>query len=156
MDTSNSYRREYKPITRRESVERHALQRRIARLESLMKVPKDKRHVFAEQLNKATDIEIKGKQLGDKITGKKSHWQSTLPDKEESVSVEELSLEHYREEGWKGMHSENSILTCLVSPLGQYSCVADAHSLSIMIVRTAILGCALSSGRWRLRNGLPV
>lgn len=82
-------------------VERHALQRRIARLESLLKVPKEKRHVFAEQLNKAVDVELQGDQLGDRVTGKKSIWKSTL-DPEEVVSVEELSLQHYRAAGWTG------------------------------------------------------
>ncbi|RKO84673.1 hypothetical protein BDK51DRAFT_11527, partial [Blyttiomyces helicus] len=34
-------------------------------------------------------------------------------ENEEPVSVEELALEHYRREGWKGFHSENSIITTL-------------------------------------------
>lgn len=85
----------------RNVVERHALQRRIARLESLLKVPKEKRHVFAEQLNKAIDVDLEGDQLGDRITGRKSIWKSTL-DAEEVVSVEELSLQHYRAAGWTG------------------------------------------------------
>lgn len=91
-------------------VERHSLQRRVARLESMLKVPQEDRHISPAQLNTATDIIIEGEQVGDRITGKKARWKSTLEpaiDVEEldlpaEVSVEELSLQHYRARGWQG------------------------------------------------------
>lgn len=123
-------------------MERHALQRRIVRLESLLKVPKDQRHIFAEQLNKAKPAEIEGEMLGERTTGKHSIWRSTVPSEIDGieageVGVEELSLEHYRKDGWKGcarvlpiympaliavyrIHSENSILTTLVRKCSQH------------------------------------
>jgi len=73
----------------------------VIRLESLLKLPKPDRHVFSEHLTKATEIDVEGVQLGDKITGKKSIWKSTIEDGPE-VGVEELSLEHYRKQGWNG------------------------------------------------------
>ena len=87
------------------------------RLESLLKVPKDQRHVFAEQLNKAKVVEIEGEMLGDRTTGKKSIWRSTCePEPEADVSpevgVEELSLEHYSKDGWKGYGLSYALALC--------------------------------------------
>lgn len=93
------------------TVESQSLQRRIARLESMLNVPQEDRHVFSEQLNTATDIVIEGEQMGDRIAGKKSYWKSTVEaaiEEEDGieapleVSVEELSLQHYRAKGWQG------------------------------------------------------
>lgn len=73
-------------------------------------MPENERHVFPSQLNAATDVVVEGEQLGDRITGKKAYWKSTLEstiEEEElglpsEVSVEELSLQHYRAQGWQG------------------------------------------------------
>ncbi|KAJ3051552.1 hypothetical protein HK097_007432 [Rhizophlyctis rosea] len=41
---------------------------------------------------------------------RKALWQG---DNEQDVNVEELCLQYYRKDGWKGFHSENSIVTTL-------------------------------------------
>lgn len=102
-------------LTLRMLVERHSLQRRIVRLESMLKVPQEKRHVFPAGLNTATEVLVEGTQLGDRIAGKKAYWKSTeevSPEDEdlgtlaaEGISVEDLSLQHYRTEGWQGYRS---------------------------------------------------
>ncbi|KAK4052984.1 hypothetical protein OIO90_004108 [Microbotryomycetes sp. JL221] len=87
-----------------------SLQRRIMRIESWLDVPKNERRVFAGALRKATERIMQGERLDDPTTGRKSVWQATNGAE---VSVEELVLEQYVREGWKGFHSENGILTTI-------------------------------------------
>lgn len=77
-----------------------SLQRRVKRIESAMKVDKDSRRKFDEGLKKSKEQIIIGERLDDPTTGKKSLWQGEDPTG--GVSVEELALEHYTNEGWKG------------------------------------------------------
>jgi fanconi-associated nuclease 1 len=52
-----------------------------------------------------------GNRISDPVVGKKSVWRG-LDGSE--VGVEQLCLEWYEREGWKGFHSENGILTTIV------------------------------------------
>lgn len=45
-------------------------------------------------------------------TGSKALWID-IADQETPLSVEDLALAHYARQGWKGYHSENSIITTL-------------------------------------------
>ncbi|KAK4048785.1 hypothetical protein OIV83_004551 [Microbotryomycetes sp. JL201] len=87
-----------------------SLQRRIMRIESWLDVPKDERHIFSGALRKSNERIMQGERLDDPTTGRKSVWQA---GNGAEVSVEELVLEQYVKEGWKGFHSENGILTTI-------------------------------------------
>ncbi|KAJ1555684.1 hypothetical protein HK096_001865, partial [Nowakowskiella sp. JEL0078] len=54
-------------------------------------------------------IQIRAK----KLPGQPSHKAQWEGDNNELVNVEELVLQHYKKEGWKGYHSENSIIMTL-------------------------------------------
>jgi Fanconi-associated nuclease 1 len=90
----------------------NSLQRRIVRLESALGVPADERHPPVPGLRAAKKRIMKGEKLSEGETGKKSSWRAM--DGAE-ISVEALALECYNKEGWKGFHSENGILTTIVS-----------------------------------------
>ncbi|GAA6063048.1 hypothetical protein JCM10212_001111 [Sporobolomyces blumeae] len=79
-----------------------SLQRRIARIESALDVPKDDRRTFQILLRKAEQRVMEGERLDDPTIGKKSVWRASDGDE---VSVEELALEHF--------HSENGVLTSI-------------------------------------------
>lgn len=96
----------------------NTLARRIVRLESALDVPKEERHPPVPGLRAAKAREMKGEKLSEGETGRKSVWRAQ--DGSE-VSVEDLCLEQYRREGWKGFHSENGILTTIVSFTGSPS-----------------------------------
>ncbi|KAM0792071.1 hypothetical protein ACM66B_004775 [Microbotryomycetes sp. NB124-2] len=87
-----------------------SLQRRIMRIESWLDVPKDERRLFSGALRKADERIMQGERLDDPTIGRKSVWQA---GNGAEVSVEELVLEQYVKEGWKGFHSENGILTTI-------------------------------------------
>ncbi|GAA6016477.1 hypothetical protein JCM8202_006053 [Rhodotorula sphaerocarpa] len=87
-----------------------SLQRRIARLESALDVPAEQRRAFDVVLAKAVPRVMEGERLDDPTIGRKSVWRAS--DGEE-VSVEDLCLEQYQREGWKGFHSENGVLTMI-------------------------------------------
>lgn len=90
----------------------NSLARRIVRLESALGLPQDERHPPVPGLRAAKKRIMKGEKLSEGETGKKSSWRAM--DGAE-ISVEALSLECYNREGWKGFHSENGILTTIVS-----------------------------------------
>ncbi|GAA5911667.1 fanconi-associated nuclease 1 [Sporobolomyces salmoneus] len=79
-----------------------SLQRRIARIESALDVPKDERRSFQVLLTKSKQRTMEGERLDDPTIGKKSLWRATDGDE---VSVEELVLEQF--------HSENGVLTSI-------------------------------------------
>lgn len=54
---------------------------------------------------------MQGERLDNPTIGKKSVWRGG--DGSE-LSVEELALEQYGREGWKGFHSESGVLTTIV------------------------------------------
>ncbi|GAA6056318.1 hypothetical protein JCM3770_000667 [Rhodotorula araucariae] len=87
-----------------------SLQRRIARLESAMQVASNERRTFDVLLAKASTRTMEGERVDTLTIGRKSVWRAS--DGRE-VSVEELCLEQYVREGWKGFHSENGVLTMI-------------------------------------------
>jgi len=91
------------------------LQKRLLRLERTLCTPKVEQHTFAHvSLRPPVQRDFFAVRLGDRDVGKHSSWQSTR-DPEKTVSVEELCLEQYEDLGWKGFHSENGIITTIVS-----------------------------------------
>lgn len=94
------------------TVYHNSLQRRITRLESLLPIAKSEQHDFSySTLKVATKRTLYGEQLSESEIGKKTIWRAM--DGAE-VSVEELSLEFYVKQGFKGFHSENGIMTTMV------------------------------------------
>ncbi|SGY40154.1 BQ5605_C003g02330 [Microbotryum silenes-dioicae] len=89
---------------------RSSLQRRILRIESSLDIPKEERRRFEGLLRKASDRLMEGERLDEPTIGRKSVWRAT--DGSE-CSVEDLVLEQYGKEGWKGYHSENGILSTI-------------------------------------------
>ncbi|GAA5969565.1 hypothetical protein JCM21900_002347, partial [Sporobolomyces salmonicolor] len=79
-----------------------SLQRRIARIESALGIPKDERRTFEVLLANPQQRVMEGERLDEPTIGRKSVWRAS--DGEE-VSVEELALEHF--------HSENGVLTSI-------------------------------------------
>ncbi|CEQ43030.1 SPOSA6832_04915, partial [Sporobolomyces salmonicolor] len=69
-----------------------SLQRRIARIESALGIPKDERCTFEVLLAKPQQRVMEGERLDEPTIGRKSVWRAS--DGEE-VSVEELALEQY-------------------------------------------------------------
>jgi hypothetical protein len=92
------------------------LQKRLLRIERGLGIPKAQQHTFAHvALRPPTVREFVGVRLDDRDIGKKSTWRSTR-DPAKDISVEELCLEQYEDQGWKGFHSENGIVTTIVYP----------------------------------------
>ncbi|GAA6000814.1 fanconi-associated nuclease 1 [Rhodotorula paludigena] len=87
-----------------------SLQRRIARIESALSVPVDDRTTFDALLAKSAQRVMEGERVDVPTIGKKSVWRRSDGDE---CSVEELCLEQYTREGWKGFHSENGVLTMI-------------------------------------------
>ena len=93
------------------------LQKRLLRLERTLGIPKAEQHTFAHVALRPPKVrEFHGIRLDDRDIGKKSVWQSTK-DIDKEISVEELCLEQYEQQGWKGFHSENGVVTTIVSPV---------------------------------------
>ena len=91
------------------------LQKRLLRIERGLGIPKAQQHTFAHvALRPPTVREFTGVRLDERDIGKKSAWRSTK-DAAKEISVEELCLEQYEDQGWKGFHSENGIITTIVS-----------------------------------------
>jgi len=93
------------------------LQKRLLRIERGVGIPKAQQHTFAHvALRPPTVREFTGIRTDERDIGKKSAWRSTR-DAAKEVSVEELCLEQYEDQGWKGFHSENGIITTIVYPV---------------------------------------
>jgi hypothetical protein len=91
------------------------IQKRLLRLERTAGIPKAEQHTFAHvALRPPVVREFTGVRLDDRDTGKKSVWRSTR-DSMKEISVEELCLEQYEDLGWKGFHSENGVVTTIVT-----------------------------------------
>ncbi|SCV67061.1 BQ2448_5707 [Microbotryum intermedium] len=89
---------------------RSSLQRRITRIESSLDIAKEERRHFEVLLRKAGDRLMEGERLDEPKIGRKSVWRAS--DGSE-CTVEDLVLEQYGKEGWKGYHSENGILSTI-------------------------------------------
>lgn len=100
------------------------LQKRIRKLEKQLRVPKREQHEFGHvSLSKAVERAVTGVKVEREDTpgrrnstggpGAKTVWLD-VQDTNEPVSVELMCLSHYRHVlGWKGYHSEGSILRTL-------------------------------------------
>lgn len=92
------------------------LQKRLLRLERILGIPKAEQHTFTHVALRPPIIrEFTGIRTDDRDIGKKSNWRSIRSGRKE-ISVEELCLEKYEDLGWKGFHSENGIVTTIVTP----------------------------------------
>ncbi|BGP13581.1 hypothetical protein JCM10213v2_001513 [Rhodosporidiobolus nylandii] len=85
-----------------------SLHRRIARLYSALQLGPPP--TPTEILEKPKQRVMEGERVDVPTVGKKSVWR--LSDGAEGT-VEELCLEQYVREGWKGFHSENGVLTMI-------------------------------------------
>ena len=104
------------------------LQKRLLRLERALGIPKAEQHTFAHvALRPPVVREFMGVRLDDRDIGKKSAWTSTR-DATKEISVEELCLEQYEDQGWKGFHSENGVVTTIVY-----------HHFKILTIQFALL-----------------
>ena len=91
------------------------LQKRLLRLERTLGIPKAEQHTFTHVALRPPIVrEFMGFRLDERDIGKKSSWRS-IRDPNKTISVEELCLEHYEDQGWKGFHSENGVVTTIVS-----------------------------------------
>ena len=101
------------------------LQKRIRKLEKQLRIPMREQHDFGHvSLAKATERAVMGRKIEREVTpggrknstggpGAKTVWLD-VHDTSEPVSVELMCLSHYRHVlGWKGYHSEGSILRTL-------------------------------------------
>jgi fanconi-associated nuclease 1 len=90
------------------------LQKRLLRLERSLNIPKSEQHVFTHvSLRSPVTREFTGIRIDSRDIGKKSVWKS-IKDPNLEISVEQLCLEHYQNQGWKGFHSENGIISTIV------------------------------------------
>jgi fanconi-associated nuclease 1 len=143
-------------------VYRHALLRRVCRLESLLglrpsipalpklKTPNERIMKGERIIEESVSGNENGSQEEEKrvMTGK-TVWR--LSDGGEG-SVEELALEGYKREGWKGFHSENGILTTIVM-LIHFCC--DAKFDQLFTVFFAVYRYHISSDPICIRDALP-
>ena len=104
------------------------LQKRIARLERALKVVKREQHYFGHVLlSKAVERVVRGVQVlkdetierkrGKENAGPSRGVQTVWLDRREGggeCRVEAMCLSWYRDQGWKGYHSEGGILRTLV------------------------------------------
>ncbi|PSN63068.1 hypothetical protein BS50DRAFT_679429 [Corynespora cassiicola Philippines] len=105
------------------------LQKRITKLEKSLKVPHRDKHVFGHvRLTEPVEVTVEGTRIERPVLtrrtssphphgrrGVKTIWLDPREDGE--CSVEEMCLSHYRNEGWKGFHSEGGIVRTLFAYL---------------------------------------
>ncbi|KAK6544032.1 hypothetical protein TWF694_000746 [Orbilia ellipsospora] len=95
------------------------LQKRITKLEKKLNVAMREQHVWVWTLRKPSTRTIGGTRVRDESgegpkMGQKTVWK--LESGEEG-SVEEMCLERYRSEGWKGFHCEGGIIKTIFAYL---------------------------------------
>ena len=109
------------------------LQKRLLKLEKRLRIPRRLQHDFSHvRLHDPEEHTVNGIQLvrdGPDVksrTGRgpstKTVWLDELGEpgedgKPQHVSVEDMCLSHYRNQGWKGYHSEGGILRTLFAYL---------------------------------------
>ena len=114
------------------------LQKRLVKLEKMLKVPRREQHDFGHvRLSKGDEHTVYGVQIrtayheGEqrkasgnmekrlRMQGTKTRWLDEAPDAKpgQTCSVEEMCLTHYRREGWKGYHAEGGIVRTLFAYL---------------------------------------
>ncbi|KAF3162650.1 hypothetical protein TWF225_006735 [Orbilia oligospora] len=95
------------------------LQKRITKLEKKLNIPMRLQHIWVWTLKKPTTRSISGQRIQNDDgsppkPGQKTVWK--LESGEEG-SVEEMCLERYRSEGWKGFHCEGGIIKTIFAYL---------------------------------------
>ncbi|KAF7542372.1 hypothetical protein G7Z17_g11633 [Cylindrodendrum hubeiense] len=100
------------------------LQKRLVKLEKKLRIPRRLQHDFGHVgLEKPVEHFVKGVQLKREIPVKPGRQASTKTiwlessDTDAECSVEEMCLNHYRSEGWKGYHAEGGIIRTLFAYL---------------------------------------
>lgn len=99
------------------------LQKRITKLEKSLKVAKRHQHDFGHVLlSKAVERTVEGIriEMEPRPSRKKKGGKTIWVDEREGggeCSVEAMSLSWYRDQGWKGYHSEGGIIRTLVTKL---------------------------------------
>ncbi|KAF2270747.1 hypothetical protein CC78DRAFT_451276 [Lojkania enalia] len=112
-------------------IHHYDLQKRVIKLEKSLKIAKRAQHDFAHvRLAAPIEVTVQGiriereqslarrdslPHLGSGKRGAKTVWIDPREDGE--CSVEEMCLSHYRNEGWKGYHSEGGIVRTLFAYL---------------------------------------
>ncbi|KAI8066909.1 hypothetical protein BC940DRAFT_239533 [Gongronella butleri] len=95
----------------------YSLHRRIHKLERDLCIPKREQHDFSYMaLQKPSERVIYGmcERLTDPRIGSKSVWRS---DNGAEISVEEVAIEYYQKQGYKGLHTENGVISMLYTLL---------------------------------------
>lgn len=113
-------------------IHHYDLQKRIMKLEKSLNIAKRAQHDFTHvRLTKPVEVVVEGIRIERKTPplprrtssshpyagrrGGKTRWVDPREDGE--CSVEEMCLSHYRNDGWKGFHSEGGILRTLFAYL---------------------------------------
>ncbi len=113
-------------------IHHYDLQKRITKLEKSLNVPKRAQHDFTHvRLSKPVEVTMEGTRIererpvlsrrnssphsGSGKRGTKTIWID--PREEGECSVEAMCLSHYRNQGWKGYHSEGGIVRTLFAYL---------------------------------------
>jgi Fanconi-associated nuclease 1 len=105
------------------------LQKRVSKLEKSLNIPKRLQHDFTHvRLTKPLEVAFEGIQIlrppslsrrnsspGPTRRGGKTIWLD--PRESGECSVEAMCLSHYRNQGWKGFHSEGGIIRTLFAYL---------------------------------------
>jgi Fanconi-associated nuclease 1 len=102
-------------------IHHYDLQKRVTKLEKSLKIPKRSQHNFGHvRLAKPVEVNVSGirieheQPLGRRSSGLKGTKTIWIDPREGGeCSVEEMCLSHYRDEGWKGYHSEGGIIRTL-------------------------------------------
>ncbi len=110
-------------------IHHYDLQKRVTKLEKSLNIPKRSQHDFSHvRLAKPVEVTFEGTQIlrppslnrrnsspGPTRRGGKTIWID--PRESGECSVEAMCLSHYRNQGWKGFHSEGGIIRTLFAYL---------------------------------------
>lgn len=110
-------------------IHHYDLQKRVTKLEKSLNIPKRLQHDFTHvRLTKPLEVTLQGTQIlrppplnrrnsspGPHRRGGKTIWLD--PREGGECSVEAMCLSHYRNQGWKGFHSEGGIVRTLFAYL---------------------------------------
>ncbi|PVI08223.1 hypothetical protein DM02DRAFT_156188 [Periconia macrospinosa] len=105
-------------------IHHYDLQKRITKLEKSLRFVKRAQHDFSHvRLTKPVEVTVKGIRVEREVPpsrvngkrGMKTIWIDPREDGE--CSVEAMCLSHYRNQGWKGYHSEGGIVRTLFAYL---------------------------------------
>jgi Fanconi-associated nuclease 1 len=149
-------------------IHHYDLQKRITKLEKSLNIPKRLQHDFAHvRLSKPIDVVMYGTRIERSTTSSSSSSPPRRPGKtlwrdpaEPGIcSVEAMCLSQYRQQGWKGFHSESGILRTLFAYLfldilflylpnvfqtAYQTCPLDLHTDAFFAARSAEMHARLN------------